>query len=210
MLFILMLNRVTDNKLPCGTPLFSFFFFFFLIWAHQLQTWRLLFDKKLIMISDSLPFSLTSFRSRIILSGCFIIFFSVKQWNDFEFRIYWIFTPTFFKWPAMSTWSRKFWKNRIQDSLVFETKTVRRQNKLNSFGNLIGQCTHVPVVSTTSTRFEFVPCKNESYVWSRSRDMDSCIYFTVLTVSFSHTVTFSQIVFVLGLSCIQFFPASDP
>ena len=76
-----------------------------------------------------------------------------------------------------STWSRKFWKNRIQDALVSETKIVRRQNKLNSFGNLIGKSSQAPVFETTSTRFEFVSRKSKSYVWNRSRDWGP-IYFT--------------------------------
>ena len=56
---------------------------------------------------------------------------------------------------------RKFWKNNIEDSLVLKTNVVRRQNKSNSFGNMIGKNSHVPVLSTTSAHFEFVWHKNE-------------------------------------------------
>ena len=77
------------------------------------------------------------------------------------------------------TLSRKFYKNRVQNSLVPEAKILRRKNKSSSFGNLIGQNSHVPVLSTTSTRFEFVACKNKSFVWSRSRNMDTYVYSTL-------------------------------
>ena len=90
-------------------------------------------------------------------------------WYDIELsRIY---TPMFtLIQSARSTCSRKFWKNRIQDSLVPEKKIVSRQNEFDSFGNLTGQNSHVSILLTTSARFEFVPRQNKFCVWSRSRD----------------------------------------
>ena len=70
--------------------------------------------------------------------------------------------------------SRNFLRNWIQNSLV--TETNRLKNKLNNFGNLIGQNSHVPVRSTTSAHFEFVPRKNKPCIWSRSQDMDNYIF----------------------------------
>ena len=49
-------------------------------------------------------------------------------------------------------------------------------NKLNSFENLIGQSSHMPVLSSMPTNFEFVPCKNKSCIWSCSCDMVTDIY----------------------------------
>ena len=66
---------------------------------------------------------------------------------------------------------RKFWKNKIQDSLIPETYIVKRQNKLKSLGNLIGQNSHIPVQSTTSVGFEFISRKDKLCVLSRPRDM---------------------------------------
>ena len=56
--------------------------------------------------------------------------------------MYRIYTPLFFKWSAMTTWSKKkkkkTSKNRIQESLLPETKVVGRR------GNLIGHSSYVP------------------------------------------------------------------
>ena len=76
-----------------------------------------------------------------------------------------------------SMWSRKFWKNRIEDSLVLETKISRYQNKLNSFEKLIGQCCHMMVLLTTSVCSELIPRKNKSCIWSQLHDMDTYIFY---------------------------------
>ena len=72
---------------------------------------------------------------------------------------------------------------------LFPKQIVRRKNKLNSFGNLTGYSSHVPVFPTTSKHFEFVPRKNKSCVWRRSRDMVTYIIYAFessLSLSFSH------------------------
>ena len=110
-----------------------------------------------------------------------------------------------FKRSARSTGSRKFWQNRIQDSLLPETKIVRRQNKINSFGNLFGQKSHVPMLSTTSARFEFVLRKNKSCVWGRSRDIVTYTFHLfrnnlLFLLSLSLSLTLSLTAFALTLS----------
>ena len=71
---------------------------------------------------------------------------------------------------ARTTWNRNFWKNRIQNTLVPETNSWCK-NKLDSFENLIGQNSHVPLHWTMSAHFDFVLRKNKSCIWSRSSDM---------------------------------------
>ena len=50
--------------------------------------------------------------------------------------------------------------------------------KLNSFGNLIGQSSHVPLLATTYVHFEFVQRKNKSCIRYRSRDLVIYIDYT--------------------------------
>ena len=76
-----------------------------------------------------------------------------------------IYTPIFLNDRRGACGAQNSEINRIQDSFVLETKIVRRQNTSKSFGYQTGQNSHMPVLSTTSTRFEYVPYKNKSCVF---------------------------------------------
>ena len=84
----------------------------------------------------------------------------------------------FFRYMSARTpWSGNIGKNRIQNP--FSPKQTGAKIKSNNFGNLIGQNIHVPLCSTTFVHFDFVPRKNQSCVWRRSRDMNILIYSTL-------------------------------
>lgn len=63
MLFSLLLNRATDNMLPCGT---AYSWFFGSERIDPMQTREHLPERKFLMISDSLPFIPRSYGSRMI------------------------------------------------------------------------------------------------------------------------------------------------
>ena len=73
---------------------------------------------------------------------------------------YRIYTPIFLN----SQWEARRTENSGK-------KRIDCVDKWNSFGDLIVQNSQVPVILITSARFEFLPRKNKSCVWSRSRDI---------------------------------------
>ena len=93
-----------------------------------------------------------------------------------------------------SMWSRKFWKHRIQNSVVPKTKIV--WPRIDCFGSLIRQWSHMLLLSITFTCFEFIPHKNKSWVWGQSRNMDTYIYFT-LSKTLSQLDSFVSLTLIL-------------
>ena len=94
----------------------------------------------------------------------------------------------FLEQSAKSTWSGKFWKNRIQNSLVPETKIVKLQNKISSFGNLFGQNSHVPVSSTMPARLvsqRNLSCTKINLAFRTGHATWKSIYFTPAKATFS-------------------------
>ena len=61
--FILILQRVVDSMLPCGTSCFFFCFFFKSDRVDPMRTWKVLSVKKFLIYFGSLPLSLRSYRS---------------------------------------------------------------------------------------------------------------------------------------------------